>query len=218
MWGDSFEAALFTTHPRHYGQEFGGTGWHWYDVLDSWTYGDQWLGKPVPVQVYGDGDEAEFILNGKSFGRAPIIKLIASMDIPYEPGTLEAVVYAGGKEWSRARLVTAGKPAALWLTADRREIAGDSLDLCYITIEVVDAEGRRVPADESKLIGSVSAPGEIAGFGSGNPACEDPFIGHWCHAFEGRAQLIVKAKRAGEIHVMVTSGELESGLLTVTAI
>jgi beta-galactosidase len=179
MWGDSREAALFTTHPKHHGQDFGGTGWHWYDVLDTWTYGDEWLGKPVPAQVYGGGDEAEFILNGNSLGRAPIVKLIASMDIPYEPGTLEAVVYAGGKVWSRAKLVTVGKPAALRLTADRKEIAG---------------------------------------FGSGNPACEDPFIGHWCHAFEGRAQVIVKAKRAGEIKVMVTSSGLETGMATLTAL
>ena len=42
------------------------------------------------------GDEAEFVLNGKSLGRKPIEKLMASMDIPYKLGILEGVVYKDG--------------------------------------------------------------------------------------------------------------------------
>lgn len=217
MWKDSGEPALFTTHPSHYGEEFGGTGWHWYDVLDCWTFDEEYLGKPVPVQVYGDGDEAEFLLNGVSLGRAPIVKLIASMDVPYEPGTLEAIVYSGGAEWGRATLSTVGAPAAIRIVADRPEFSADSLDLCYIAIEIVDAEGRRVSADQSKLTCAVSAPGQLIGFGSGNPKCEDPFGDVWCHAFEGRALAIVKSAEAGPIEVVVSADGLPPATVQITA-
>ena len=218
MWGGSKEPALFTTHPKHYGQPFTGTGWHWYDVLDSWTYDAEYIGRTVSVQAYGDGDEAEFILNGVSMGRAPIHKLIASMDIPYAPGTLEAVVYSNGEVWGKAALVTAGPPAAVEIRADRPVITGDSLDLCYITINIVDAEGRRVPADETKLVCAVSAPGILAGFGSGSPACEDPFGDCWCHAFEGRAMAIVKAGGAGAFQVMVSGEDIKAASVIITAV
>ena len=65
--------------------------------------------------VYGAGDEAEFVLNGKSLGRKPIEKLMASMDIPYEPGILEGVVYKDGAKISRSTLVTPKEAAVLEL-------------------------------------------------------------------------------------------------------
>ena len=69
----------------------------------------------MKVDVYGAGDEAEFVLNGKSLGRKPIEKLMASMDIPYEPGILEGVVYKDGAKISRSTLVTPKEAAVLEL-------------------------------------------------------------------------------------------------------
>ena len=53
-------------------------------------------------------------MNGKSLGRKPIEKLMASMDIPYEPGILEGVVYKDGAI-SRSTLVTPKEAAVLEL-------------------------------------------------------------------------------------------------------
>ena len=115
MWGNTKKSGIYTTHPKHFGENFRGTDWHWYDVNDCWCFADEWLGKPVKVDVYGAGDEAEFVLNGKSLGRKPIEKLMASMDIPYEPGILEGVVYKDGAKISRSTLVTPKEAAVLEL-------------------------------------------------------------------------------------------------------
>ena len=115
MWGNTKKSGIYTTHSKHFGENFRGTDWHWYDVNDCWCFADEWLGKPVKVDVYGAGDEAEFVLNGKSLGRKPIEKLMASMDIPYEPGILEGVVYKDGAEISRSTLVTPKEAAVLEL-------------------------------------------------------------------------------------------------------
>lgn len=115
MWGNTKKSGIYTTHPKHFLENFRGTDWHWYDVNDCWCFADEWLGKPVKVDVYGAGDEAEFVLNGKSLGRKPIEKLMASMDIPYEPGILEGVVYKDGDKISRSTLVTPKEAAVLEL-------------------------------------------------------------------------------------------------------
>ena len=57
MWGNTKKSGIYTTHPKHFGENFRGTDWHWYDVNDCWCFADEWLGKPVKVDVYGAGDE-----------------------------------------------------------------------------------------------------------------------------------------------------------------
>lgn len=205
MWGDADGPALFTTHPSHYGQEFSGTGWHWYDVHNTWTFDEVYIGKPVKVDAYTGGDEVEFILNGNIIGRAPAEKLISTMDIVYEPGTLEAVAYKNGEITGRCLLTTTGKAAAVRLAPDRTEIAADGLDLCFIAIELQDEKGNRVPYENSELTCQVSGAGELAGFGNGNPKSEDQYGEPSCLAFEGRALAIIKAGSAGEITVKVSA-------------
>ena len=128
MWGNTKKSGIYTTHPKHFLENFRGTDWHWYDVNDCWCFADEWLGKPVKVDVYGAGDEAEFVLNGKSLGRKPIEKLMASMDIPYEPGILEGVVYKDGAKISRSTLVTPKEAAVLELVPHLLYIHGVA---CY---------------------------------------------------------------------------------------
>ena len=53
MWGNTKKSGIYTTHPKHFGENFRGTDWHWYDVNDCWCFADEWLGKPVKVDVYG---------------------------------------------------------------------------------------------------------------------------------------------------------------------
>jgi beta-galactosidase len=81
IWVEDCEPKIFTTHPEHYGEGFSGTDWHWYDVHDTWTFDDKYIGKPVKVEVYTDADEIKFILNGKDIASATPIDGIATADI-----------------------------------------------------------------------------------------------------------------------------------------
>ena len=205
MWeafeGGSDKMALYTTHPCHHGDEFWGTGWHWRDVEDSWTYGAEWIGKPVPVFAYADADEVEFVLNGKSVGRAKVEKLEASMEIPYAQGRLEAIAYRGGKQIACAALETTGPACGITAVADRAEIRADRQDLSYVALTLTDERGARVPDEARKIHIEVTGAGRLAGIGNGNPCTEENYGAPECLAFEGRAMAAVVADAAGEIRV-----------------
>ena len=90
------------------------------------------------IQVYAGGDTAELFQNGKSLGKQACGKDTAfetQFHTVYEPGELVAVAYENGKEIGRTALRTAGKPAALELSA---ETYGT---LAFINVDVVDEQG-----------------------------------------------------------------------------
>ncbi|MBQ6240018.1 MAG: DUF4982 domain-containing protein [Firmicutes bacterium] len=221
MWeafdGHSDKMALFTTHPCHYGDSFWGTGWHWRDVEDTWTFGDEWRGTPAKVDAYADADEVEFFLNGVSVGKAPVVKLEASLEIPYEKGILEAVAYRDGKETARCSLKTAGEACAVTLCADRSEIRADSQDLSYVALTLVDENGDRVPYETSTLHIEVSGAGRLAGIGSGNPCTEEGFGDPFCKAYQGRAMAAVVADAPGEILVKAWAEGMVPAEITIQA-
>ena len=218
MWEQTSNTYLFTTHPEHYGENFFGMNWHWYDVNEDWSFSEEYLGKLVKVDAYASGDEAEFILNGKSLGRVPYEKLIATMDIPYEKGSLEAVTYREGVEISRAVLKTAGQAVSLILTPEEDQLAADSQDLCYIHIDIADEQGIRLPADERELQVKLSGSAEFVAIGSGSPCTEDQIGDTKCHAYHGAAVVLLKAYEAGEIEVTVEADGALIGTCKVMAI
>ena len=169
MWGNRKKSGIFTTHPKHSDEDFRGTGWHWYDVNDSWTFSEKYLGKPVKIDVYGAGDEAEFILNGRSLGCVPFERLIATMDIPYEPGKLEAAIYKNGTELSRCALVTAGTAARLQLIPEEPSVKADGLDLAYVRVVLCDRDGNRLTDSEVEIGAAVTGCGEFVSMGSASP-------------------------------------------------
>ncbi len=210
VWIGNTEPRIFTTHPEHYGEGFTGTGWHWYDVLDSWTFDDAYLGKPVKCEVYTDADEIEWFVNGKNLGRTKPEKAIATIDIPYEKGEISVIAYKNGEECGRSSLHTVGASAAIVVKAETDAISADNRDLCYFDITIVDANGDRVPDAKTELMAIVDG-GELLGIFSGDPKNEDQYGSNICHAFEGRALAIVRAKAPGEVRLTVGANGLLSG-------
>ena len=210
VWIGNTEPRIFTTHPEHYGEGFSGTGWHWYDVLDSWTFDDKYLGKPVKCEVYTDADEIEWFLNGKSLGRSRPEKAIATFDISYEKGEISVIAYKNGEECGRSSLHTVGAPAAVKVEAETKSIAADNRDLCYFDITITDTNGDRVPY-AGNAISCLVDGGELLGIFSGDPKNEDQYGSNACHAFEGRALAIVRAKAPGKLTLTVGGPGLVSG-------
>ncbi len=216
VWIGGIEPKIFTTHPEHYGEGFSGTGWHWYDVLDSWTFEDRYLGKPVKCEVYTDADEIEWFQNGKSLGRSVPDKAIASFTIPYEKGEIAVIAYKDGRECGRSSLHTVGAPAQIAVTAETDRIKADHRDLCYFDISVTDLAGDRIPAAKTALTCTVNG-GELLGIFSGDPANEDQYGSNACHAFEGRAVAIVRTAKPGQVTITVAGENLASGSASVKA-
>lgn len=216
VWLGHTEPRIFTTHPEHYREGFTGTGWHWYDVQDSWSFGEEYVGKPVKCEVYTDADRIDWYLNGRFCGSSVVQKAIAVMDIPYEKGNLSVIAYKGKEEWGRSSLTTVGTAATIQVVAEKERLAVDNRDLCYLRLTIADEAGARVPYEKRMLHCQVEG-GKLLGIFSGDPANEDQYGSDCCHAFEGRALAIVKTDHPGTVTVTVKSEGLKSGRATVEA-
>jgi len=216
VWGLRQEPVMFTTHPEHYGEGYTGTAWHWWDIHDTWTFEDAYLGKPVKTEVYTDADEAEFFLNGESLGRAKAEKCIASMDIPYTPGTVTAVVYKDGVRTGSVSLTTTGVPASLALKAEKASIPADGRALAYVQIALLDSEDRRIVERKDELTCTVEG-GKLLGIFSADPCNEDSYGTNVCHAFDGRALAIVTADKPGTVKVTVSCSGIPDAAVVITA-
>lgn len=210
------EPRIFTTHPAHYGESYTGTGWHWPEVLDSWTFDAAWIGKPVRCEVYTDADEIRFFLNDRPVGTAVPEKAVAACDIPYEPGTLTAVAFRDGRECGRSSLRTVGAAHAVRVTPEKPAFAADRRDLAYFDIVIVDANGDRVP-DAKNELNAVVDGGELLCIFSGDPCSPDRYGTARCHAFAGRALAVIRTADPGRVTLTVGGPGLRAGEATVDA-
>lgn len=217
LWEHTDGTFLYTRHPGHNGQHGLASLWGWPELRADWSFGSEWVGQPVQVTAYGPGDEAEFILNGRTVGRAAYRKLTAVVEIPYEEGELKVISYREGERVSQCRLRSTGRPRKFAVEAEQEQIRADRRDLAYLKIRILDASGELVPTDEQQITVQMEGPGEIVAFGSGNPATEDEITDHFCHVYEGRALLILKAKAPGTITVKLSGEGMEEREIVLEA-
>jgi beta-galactosidase len=128
-------------------------------------------------------------------------------DVIYKPGELKAVAYKDGKKIGQAMMRTAGEPAKIRLTPDRKELAATGEDLCYILVEALDEKGTLCPLADNSIRFKVEGPAEIAGVGNGNPLSLEPFQSNNRKLFYGKAMLILRTKdgKTGRVNVTAES-------------
>ncbi|MGE3244195.1 MAG: glycoside hydrolase family 2 TIM barrel-domain containing protein [Pirellulales bacterium] len=138
-------------------------------------------------------------------------------EVPYEPGELKAVAYKDGKQIGETVMKTAGAPAALRLTPDRKQIAATGDDLCYVLVEAVDADGNLAPLADNLIEFEVSGPATIAGVGNGDPLSLEDYQSNQRKLFFGKALLILRSDEGpgGTIKVSATSSGLSPGSISV---
>jgi len=175
LWGS--ERTFIAVHPPSANGRV--TYWGWPDVRASWTWPGH-EGLPLRVDVYSATDSVELFLDGESLGTKPTSRCIASFDVPYRPGTLRA---------GECELATAGEPASLRLTPDRQ-----GTDLCFVTVEVVDANGLLQPNASNAISFGVDGAATIAAVGSGDPAGTEPFRGTRRSAYRGRCLVVLQSR------------------------
>ncbi|WP_338761081.1 glycoside hydrolase family 2 TIM barrel-domain containing protein [Massilia sp. METH4] len=191
---------------REYFKEHPELDWSLHDLHPSWTWKGQ-EGKPLKVSVYSEHPEVELFLNGRSLGRRPVgrqTEYKALYSVPYEAGRLVAVGYRDGKATDRWELRTAGAPASVKLSADRRQVRANGEDLVYVTAELVDADGVPVYSRDGdrKFRVSVKGAGTLAGVGNGNPMDASSLQSGERSTFHGRLVAVVRAGvEAGPIEV-----------------
>lgn len=217
IWRKNTEPRIFTTHPEHFGEESGGTGWHWYDVNESWTYDDCYVGRPIKAETYTVADKIEWFVNGEKVGESVPVDAIATIETVYRKGEIRAVAYKDGAPYSEYTLRTVGEPTAVVLTPEKTEIVADRRDLCYVRIQIVDGEGQNVELDGKEIICAVHG-GELCAVFSGDPQSVDDVNSNRCHTFKGHAVAIVRAKNPGKVRMTVFADGLSGQTVNVDAI
>ncbi len=112
---------------------------------------------------------------------------------------------------------TAGKPATIRLTPDRKDLNATGDDLCYVLIEACDDKGTLCPLADNLVRFKVEGPAEIAAVGNGNPLALEPFQADHRKLFYGKAMLILRTKagEGGPIRVTATSDGLSGAEVAV---
>ncbi len=216
VWLGNTETRIFVTHPEHFGEGFSGTEWHWYDVHESWSFDDKYIGQPIKAETYTDAEKIVWYVNDEIIGESIPEKGIASINTVYKKGSITAVAYKNGKECSRYTLNTTGPAAVIDVVAEQNEFLADNRDLCYFDISVTDTDDNIIAEAENEITCTVTG-GELMGIFSGCPCNEDEYTSSSCHTFKGRALAIVRTKKAGVVGIKVYADGLSSGYAQVIA-
>ena len=194
--------------------------WGWRDELESWSWPGA-EGKPLQVSIFTPADRVTIELNGKLIeDRAMTPEKTSSARIPvvYQPGQLVVTAYLAGRKIGSRKLETAGAAAALRLKLDRSQIAADRNDLAYVTVEVVDADGRLVPDAAHVLRLSLNGSAELAAFGNANPRGVSSFRQPLAKSWHGRALAIIRPTDSGTTTISVGSEGLRSAQVRLSVV
>ena len=214
LWNDSDDLYMAVREPDGYHGKINMTSWSVYPTWESWNW-PKWKGKPIEVEVYTKAPEVTLYLNDKEVGRQKVdrsTEFKAVFSVPYEEGTLCAK--AGGKS---VTLSTAGEPARIRLTADRSVISADGQDLAFITLEVVDREGRVCPDAAIPCEAIVEGQGKMMAFATADLKDREPKTSPRVTTWKGRALLVVRGSQSkGKAQVTIKSS-LPTATMTIKA-
>ena len=152
--------------------------------------------------------------------------MAAQFKVQYEAGTLRAVAYNSAGTVIENTLgldsvtTNSDKGTSLRIAAEEEEIQADGTSLSYISVDVVDKDGRFVSAARNHIRFTLTGNGTIVGVDNGNPSTVDKFQQKSVltsaktaniDAFSGKALVIVRSTNgAGGFKINAVSPGLES--------
>lgn len=188
-------------------------------VFPHWNWPGR-EGQEIDVWCYGNHDEVELILNGKSLGRREVPRNgHAEWKVVYQPGRLEAHGYRDGQRVQEAVRETTGPAARLVLAADRSSIGADGEDVAAVTVSVVDEQGRAVPDAMDLVRFDVTGNGRLIGVGNGDPSSHECDRAPLRRLFNGLALVLLQSTRqAGSIELTATADGLAEAKAVITTV
>ena len=203
LWSDKPSLYMAVKEPDGYRGKIFETSWSVWPTWESWNW-NGWEGKPIDVEVYTKSPEVSLYLNDQLIGTKTVdrsTEFKAVFSVPYEAGTLRAV--AGDQT---VTLSTAGPPAALRLTADRKVLKADGQQLAFITVEVVDKDGRVCPDAAIPCEVGVNGQARLMAAASADLKDREPSTSQHFTTWKGRAMIVVRSNpQKGKAQVSVRS-------------
>ena len=203
LWNDTPGLYMAVREPDGYHGVIKETMWSVWPTWESWTW-PGWEGKSIDVEVYTKSPEVKLYLNDRLIGTKAVdrsTEFKAVFSVPYEAGVLRAE--AEGRSVS---LATAGAPARLRLTADRRVLKADGQSLAFVIVEVVDKDGRVCPEAAIPCDVSVSGQGCLMSAASADLKDREPATSPKVTTWKGRAMIVVRSSQnKGKARINVKS-------------
>ena len=186
-------------------------------LLPHWSWPGR-EGQVTPVHLYTSGDAAELFLNGRSLGRKakqPGDYRLRWDDVRYEPGRLSVIAYRQGQRWAEDAVETVGPARALEVTADRPAIHADGKDLAFLTVRIVDAQGRTVPDAQVPFSVRVEGTGTVVATDNGDPTDLTAFSSPQRRTMSGLGLAIIRRTGSAPVTVHVTAPGLQAAWASV---
>lgn len=182
--------------------------WHKGEVVDVWCY-------------YSQADQVELFLNGRSLGKRHKTdgqpgdnEFHISWKVPYEPGVLKAVSSRNGKVVLTREIKTAAAPRKIQVKVDTSAFRGVAGDLCYVSIQLEDADGIPVPDDDRTLHFDVEGAATLVGVNNGYQADLHSFRSKDYNTWKGKCVAVIRPTTGKGVFKLHITGE---GLTDQTA-
>jgi beta-galactosidase len=139
------------------------------------------------------------------------------MEVPYEAGEIKAIAYKDGEVIGESVVQTVGEAEKLKLTPDRKNMKANGMDLCYVTVEMVDSEGRVCPLAMDNLEIAVEGSAKMMGVANGDAMGHDVFTDNTHPLFYGKAIIVLRSipGKSGESTLTVIAEDGKHSELTV---
>jgi beta-galactosidase len=172
------------------------------------------------VEVFSNCDSVELFLNDKSLGAQPLNADASprTWKVVFAPGALRAVAKNKDAVVATTELRTAGAPARIVLSTNRKKLARSFEEVAEITALVVDVNGVTVPSGDSLVSFAASGAGAVVATDSADNASHAAFQSAERAAFRGRCVAFVKATApSGAITITATAPGLAKGTVLLEA-
>jgi beta-galactosidase len=169
-------------------------------VPSHWSW-HGYEGKIIPVHCYTKWEIVELFVNGKSQGirrKSPKsfmerYRLIWN-GVIYEPGELRAVAYNNDGSAAKEIVVkTAGSPAKIHLTPDKKEMRSDGEDMVFVYVDITDERDVLCPHADNTVHFKLEGPAEIVAIGNGDPTSTEPFHNTFRKVFHGKCVVYIRS-------------------------
>jgi beta-galactosidase len=170
----------------------------------NWT-----SGMNIPVWAFSNCDSVRLIVNGVTVGtkkKPTVAPLHQAWNVPFVAGKIKAYGYMGGVVVAKDSVVTAGTPVKLLTKVDRDTIRIDGLDVAFVEVNVLDANGTQCPTTETLVNFTLTGPGKIIGTDNGNAISHESFLSPNRKTFNGKCIAVVQSTgMPGKIVVTASS-------------
>lgn len=189
-------------------------------VLPHWNWAGR-IGEITPVFVYTSYESAELFVNGKSQGvrkkkldGTPQERYrLMWNNVIYEPGELRVVAYDNaGNIAAEKETHTAERPYKILVEPDRTELSANGDDLSFVTVSVVDRNGKPCPTATNQLKFEVKGAGSFRAACNGDATSLELFHIPTMRLFSGKLVVLVQSKNEpGKIELIVKGKGLKTG-------